>query len=57
MVTAASITPRVEEERYLSLLRAANAIATSSDCSAASDALIKELSEVTPFDSLHVVCI
>jgi formate hydrogenlyase transcriptional activator len=55
MVTAASVPPRVEERRYLSLLRAANAIATSSDCSAASDALIKELREVTPFDSVHVV--
>ncbi len=55
MVTAASITPHVEEKRYLSLLRAANAIATSSDCNSASETLIQELREVTPFDSLHVV--
>ena len=55
MVTATSVPPRIEEGRYLSLLRAANVIATASDCSAASDTLIKELREVTPFDSLHVV--
>ena len=55
MVTAESVSPRVEEGRYLALLRAASAIATSSDCSNAADALIKELREVTPFDSLHVV--
>jgi formate hydrogenlyase transcriptional activator len=55
MVATTSVTPQVEERRYLSLLRAANAIATSSDCSAASDSLIRELREVTPFDSLHVV--
>ena len=54
MVTA-SISPRVEEGRYLALLQAANAIATSNDCSAASDALVKKLREVTPFDSLHLV--
>ena len=55
MFTATSVPPRIEEGRYLSLLRAANAIATSSDCNTASDTLIKELREVTPFDSLHVV--
>jgi formate hydrogenlyase transcriptional activator len=56
MVTAAaSIFPRVEEDRYLALLRAANAIATCSDCSSASDMLIKQLREVTPFDWLHLV--
>ena len=55
MLTAASIYPKVEEGRYLSLLRAANAIATSSDCGTASDLLITQLREVTPFDSLHLV--
>jgi formate hydrogenlyase transcriptional activator len=55
MLTAASIYPKVEEGRYLALLRAANAIATSSDCGSASDLLIKQLREVTPFDSLHLV--
>ena len=54
MVTV-PFSPRVEEERYLALLRAANAIATCSDCDAAADALVRELHEVTPFDSLHVV--
>ena len=51
----ASISPRVEEGRYLALLQAANAIATSNDCGAASDALVRKLREVTPFDSLHLV--
>src|SRR5215469_2336228 len=55
MLTAASIYPKVEEGRYLALLRAANAIATSSDCNTASDLLVKELREVTPFDFLHLV--
>jgi formate hydrogenlyase transcriptional activator len=55
MVVATPVFPRVEEERYLALLRAANAIATCTDCSAASDTLSKKLREVTPFDWLHVV--
>ena len=55
MVAAASPFPRVEEERYLALLRAANAIATCSDCNSASDTLVTNLREVTPFESLHVV--
>ena len=55
MVTAASISPRVEEERYLALLRAANEIATCNDCDAASNSLVKKLREVTAFDYLHVV--
>src|SRR5215469_7146723 len=55
MVTAATIFPRIEEQRYLALLRAANAIATSSDCNSASNTLVRSLREVTPFDYLHVV--
>ena len=55
MVTAASIPPRVEEERYIALLRAANAIATCGDCDAAADTLVRQLREVTPFHFLHVV--
>jgi len=54
MVASASAYPTVEEERYLALLRAANAIATSGDCDCASDALIKGLQEVTAFDFVHV---
>ena len=54
MVTA-SIFPRVEEERYVALLQAANAIATCDDCTAASDTLVEKLREVTPFDFLHLV--
>lgn len=55
MVSAFSLSPRIEEERYRALLRAANAIGTSSDCAAASDAVAARLYEVTPFDYLHVV--
>ena len=55
MMRALAVSPRVEEERYLALLRAANAIATAADCAAASDALVAQLHEVTPFDFLHVV--
>src|SRR6266852_2287520 len=55
MTTRASISPRVEPERYVALLRAANAIASCSDCSTASDTLVAELREVTPFDYLQVV--
>jgi formate hydrogenlyase transcriptional activator len=44
----------VEEQRYLALLRAANAIATSADCDCASDALVEKLKEVTAFDFIHV---
>src|SRR5215468_6361452 len=51
----ATVSPRIEEERYLALLRAANAIATSTDCNSASDTLVRALREVTPFDYLHVV--
>jgi formate hydrogenlyase transcriptional activator len=45
----------VEEQRYLALLHTANAIATSTGCDSASDALVKNLKEVTPFDFVHVV--
>src|SRR5882672_2130314 len=55
MATRASLSPRVEPERYVALLRAANAIATCSDCGTASKTLITELQEVTPFDYLQVV--
>lgn len=55
MVTAVPISPKVEEDRYLTLLRAADAVAACSDCSAASETLVRELREVTPFDFLHVV--
>jgi len=55
MVTAASTIPRIEEQRYLALLQAANAIATCNDCSSASNTLIEKLHEVTPFDCLHLV--
>ncbi len=51
----ASVAPQVEEERYLALLRAANAIATSSDCSTASAMLVSQLREIVSFDYLHVV--
>jgi len=55
MVTALSTIPRIEEQRYLALLQAANAIATCSDCDSASSKLIEKLHEVTPFDCLHLV--
>ena len=55
-VTArASLSPKVESERYVALLRASNAIAMCGDCNAACDTLVKELREVTPFDYLQVV--
>jgi formate hydrogenlyase transcriptional activator len=54
MVISASAYPVVEERRYLALLRAANAIATSSDCDCASNALIERLKDVTAFDFMHV---
>jgi formate hydrogenlyase transcriptional activator len=55
MATALLAFPKIEGERYLALLRAANAIATSSDCSSTSETLISQLREVTTFDYLHVV--
>ncbi len=54
MATGAGIYPKVEEERYLALLRAASALA-SSDCSTALDTLTTQLRDVTPFDYLHLV--
>ncbi len=54
MATRPASYPRVEEERYLALLRAASAIA-SSDCDTAFDTLTARLREVTPFDYLHLV--
>jgi formate hydrogenlyase transcriptional activator len=55
MATAAPLFPRVEEDRYLALLRAANSIATCKDCDSTSEMLVTKLREVTPFDYLHVV--
>jgi formate hydrogenlyase transcriptional activator len=54
MSTTASAGAMVEEQRYLALLRAANAIATSGDCDCASNALVEKLKEVTAFDFIHV---
>ena len=54
MVTSTSAYPMVEEQRYLALLRATNAIATSGDCDCASNALVERLKEVTAFDFIHV---
>jgi formate hydrogenlyase transcriptional activator len=54
MVSTTSADPRVEQERYVALLRAANAIATSADCDCASAALVEKLREITPFDFIHV---
>ncbi len=57
MLTTTPVTasPKVEEERYLALLRAANAIATCDNCEAAIDMLVSKLQDVTPFDSIHLV--
>jgi formate hydrogenlyase transcriptional activator len=55
MIPSLASSPRVEEARYLALLRAANAIATCRDCDSAADTLITQMREVTPFDSLHLV--
>jgi len=49
------MVPRVEEERYLALLRAAHAIATCADCDTASEKLLQKMHEVTSFDFLHIV--
>lgn len=42
-------------ERYEALLRAANSIASCSDCDTAADVLVKELREVIAFDYLRLV--
>jgi len=55
MVTVPAVFPKVEEDRYLALLRAANAIATCTDRNGAGDLLASKLREVTPFDFLHAV--
>lgn len=55
MGTRAVIYPKVEEDRYLALLRAANAIATCNDCSTITETITTSLREVTPFDYLHLV--
>src|SRR5215469_5175024 len=55
MSAASTLPASVEEERYLALIRATNAIATGEDCAAVSDVLATKLRDVTPFDSLHMV--
>jgi formate hydrogenlyase transcriptional activator len=55
MSTPATYFPKVEEQRYLALLHAANAIGTCNDCDSATDTLVEKLREVTFFDSLHLV--
>jgi formate hydrogenlyase transcriptional activator len=55
MASRSTLYPRVEEERYLALLRASNFIATCSDCNTASENLLRHLRDVTPFDYLHLV--
>jgi len=56
-MSSAYALPRIEEERYLALLRAANAIAGCGDCDAASGMLLERLHEVTQFEFLHVVAL
>lgn len=48
-------TASIEATRYQRLLSAANLIGSCSDCNAAADRLIRELSELVPFDYLHVI--
>jgi formate hydrogenlyase transcriptional activator len=55
MSVASTFPSFVEEERYLALIQATNAIATGEDCVAVSDALGATLRDVTAFDSLHMV--
>jgi formate hydrogenlyase transcriptional activator len=55
MSTAVPALPKIEQERYVALLRVANAMAVSTDCSSASDMLLSQLREVTSFDYVHVV--
>jgi len=55
MATAAAIFPRIDEDRYLALLRAANTIATANDCDSASELLVTKLHEIAPFDFVHLV--
>jgi formate hydrogenlyase transcriptional activator len=55
MSVASTFPSFVEEERYLALIQATNAIATGEDCVAVSDALGTKLRDVTAFDSLHMV--
>src|ERR1700746_3096518 len=42
-------------QRYEALLRAANSIASCSDCDTAADTLVKELREVIAFDYLQLI--
>jgi formate hydrogenlyase transcriptional activator len=55
MSAASTSASFVEEERYLALIRATNAITTGEDCAAVSRALVTKLRDVTPFDSLHLI--
>jgi formate hydrogenlyase transcriptional activator len=55
MPAASTLPTFVEEDRYLALIQATNAIATGEDCAAVSEALVTKLRDVTSFDSLHVV--
>lgn len=55
MFVAESVFPGIDEGRYLALLRAANAIATCTDCSTVSETVIQQLHELTSFDYLHLV--
>jgi formate hydrogenlyase transcriptional activator len=55
MPSASTYPAFVEEQRYLALIRATNAIATAGNCAAVSDALVTTLRDVTSFGSLHMV--
>ena len=53
-----ALSATISEERtnrYEALLRATNAIGTSSDCDAAADTIVEALREVTAFDYLELV--
>jgi hypothetical protein len=52
---AGTVFPRDEEGRYAALLKAANTIASASDCDGTSEAVIRSLHEIASFDFLHLV--
>ena len=55
MSATSAIGLQTPTQRYEALLRAANAIASCSDCDTAADILITELREVIAFDYLRIV--
>src|SRR5262249_1822514 len=55
MSVISATSSEIHSNRYDALLRLGKALANCNDCETAKTTMVRELSEVTPFDYLHII--